>query len=219
MYAILNLVTNTIMTGFAVIGIGTVIIKVGNFFKIIEENTEDSFKKGFDKIMLESIEEMNTCVESISIITNNFNKIFFTLYDIVVGNKYIKKDKNGKIIICTKTKLYSGFKNKIEELNSKVKKYQNELNKIKKNKDNDKNKKKDDDDDSLSDDSTSDNSSFNISESSEDEIKGKKNINDEDQTYSDVSSDELSDNDDQLPIKITKKKKSKDDEDFYLEES
>jgi hypothetical protein len=216
MYAILNLVTNTIMTGFAVIGVGTVIIKVGNFFKVIEENKEDSFKKGFDKIMLESIEEMNTCVESISIITNNFNKIFFTLYDIVVGNKYIKKDKNGKIIICTKTKLYSGFKNKIEELNSKVKKYQNELNKIKKNKINDKNNKNDDD--SLSDDSTNDDSSFDISESSDDEIKDKKNKG-EDQIYSDVSSDELSDND-EPPKKITSKKKSKNnDEDFYLEES
>ncbi len=204
------------MTGFAVIGVGTVIIKVGNFFKVIEENKEDSFKKGFDKIMLESIEEMNTCVESISIITNNFNKIFFTLYDIVVGNKYIKKDKNGKIIICTKTKLYSGFKNKIEELNSKVKKYQNELNKIKKNKINDKNNKNDDD--SLSDDSTNDDSSFDISESSDDEIKDKKNKG-EDQIYSDVSSDELSDND-EPPKKITSKKKSKNnDEDFYLEES
>ena len=33
------------MSGFAFIGIGTCIIKVGNFFKIIEENKEDAFKK------------------------------------------------------------------------------------------------------------------------------------------------------------------------------
>ena len=189
MYAILNLVTNTVMTGFAFVGIGTIIIKAGNFFKIIEENKEDGFKKGFDAIMLESIDEMNTCVESISIITNNFNKIFFTLYDILTGNKYIKKDKDGKIIICTKSKLYSGFKDKIEELNSKVKKYQQELNKIKKKKkDNDHNEEKDNED--------------NDEESSEDSSS-------DEEIYSDVSSDELSDNDE---------KKNKDDE-FYLESS
>ena len=31
------------MTGFAFIGIGTVIFKAGNFFKIIEQNKEDGF--------------------------------------------------------------------------------------------------------------------------------------------------------------------------------
>ena len=43
--------------------------------------------------MLESINEMYTCIESISTITNNLNKIFFTVYNISVGNKYIKEDK------------------------------------------------------------------------------------------------------------------------------
>ena len=192
MYAILNLVTNTVMTGFAFVGMGTVIIKVGNFFKIIEENKEDGFKKGFDAIMLKSIDEMNTCVESISIITNNFNKIFFTVYDISVGNKYIKKDKDGKIIICTKSKLYSGFKDKIEELNGKVKKYQQELSKIKKIK-----KNNIVDSDISSNDDNSDNE--------EDE-------NNKDETYSDVSSDE-SCNDD------NKEKSNNKDDEFYLESS
>ena len=169
MYAILNLVSNTIMTGFAFIGIGTIIIKAGNFFKIIEENKEDGFKKGFDAFMLESIDEVNTCVESLSIITINFNKIFFTIYDILIGNKFIKKDKDGKIIICNKTKIYSGFKDKIEELNNKVKKYQQELNKIKKDdKDDKKNKDDDNDDDNDGND-------------------------DKEEIHSDVSSDELTD--------------------------
>ena len=121
------------MTGLAFRGMSAVIIKVGNFLKIVEQN-DDGFKKGFDKIMLESVEEMNLCVESITIISSNFNKIFFILYDISAGNKYIKKDKDGKIIICSKTKLYSNFKNKIEELNNKVKKYEQELSKIKQKK-------------------------------------------------------------------------------------
>jgi hypothetical protein len=175
MYAILNLVSNTIMTGFAFVGIGTVIIKVGSFFKIIEENKEDGFKKGFDAIMLESIDEVNTCVESLSIITSNFNKIFFTIYDILIGNKFIKKDKDGKIIICNKTKLYSGFKDKIEELNNKVKKYQQELNKIKKD-DKDDKKNKDDNDNDNENDDNDDNDN-----------------NDKEEIHSDVSSNELSD--------------------------
>jgi len=99
MYTILNSVTNTVMTGFTFVGIGAVIIKVGKFLKIIEENKEYSFKKGFDTIMLESIDDMNTCIESISTITNNFNKVFFIVYDISICNKYIKKDKEDKIIM------------------------------------------------------------------------------------------------------------------------
>jgi len=192
MYAILNLVTNTVMTGFAFVGMGTVIIKVGNFFKIIEENKEDGFKKGFDDIMLESIDEMNTCVESISIITNNFNKIFFTVYDISVGNKYIKKDKDGKIIICTKSKLYSGFKDKIEELNGKVKKYQQELSKIKKI------KKKNIVDSEIS--------------SNDDNSDNEEDENNKEETYSDVSSDESCDDD-------NKEKSNNKDDEFYLESS
>ena len=93
MYAILNSVTNILMSGFIFVGIGTFIIKVGKFLKITEENKEDSFKKGFDTIMLESIDEINICIDSISTITNNFNKIIFIVYDISVGNKYIKKDE------------------------------------------------------------------------------------------------------------------------------
>jgi hypothetical protein len=135
-FAIINLLSNVFMTGFAFVGIGTTINKIGKFFKVIDENKENGFKRGFDVIMLDSIEEMNRCIESISIITNNCNKIFFIIYDISMGNKYIKKDKEGKIIICNKSKIFSGYKDKIEELNGKVKKYQEELNNIKKKKKN-----------------------------------------------------------------------------------
>jgi hypothetical protein len=135
-FAIINLLSNVFMTGFAFIGIGTTINKVGKFFKVIDENKQNGFKAGFDVIMLDSIEEINRCIESFSIITNNCNKIFFIVYDILMGNKYIKKDKEGKIIICNKSKIFSGYKDKIEELNGKVKKYQQELSKIKKKKNN-----------------------------------------------------------------------------------
>jgi hypothetical protein len=132
MFGILNLISNTIITGFTIIGIGSIIIKVGNFFKIIEQDCDnnDNFKKSFDKIMLDTIEEINTCIESIGIITNNSNKIFFILFDIFIGNKIIKKDKDGKIIITDQVK----FKKKIEELNNKLKKYESVLHKKSKSK-------------------------------------------------------------------------------------
>jgi hypothetical protein len=163
--AILSLIANSFISGLAVIGAGTLINKLGKFFKIIEESSEDGYRKGFDAIMVESIDEINNCVESSTRITNNFHKIFFIIYDISIGNKFIKKNKEGKLIICTKSKIYSGYKDKIEELNDRVKKYQDELNKMKhkKNIDISINKKdkenKEDNDDNDEEENDSDNSS------------------------------------------------------------
>ena len=205
------------MTGFAFVGIGTTINKIGKFFKVIDENKENGFKRGFDVIMLDSIEEMNRCIESISIITNNCNKIFFIIYDISMGNKYIKKDKEGKIIICNKSKIFSGYKDKIEELNGKVKKYQEELNNIKKKKKNnlsEKNLKKSSKskgkslaDGSLADGSLADGSSADGS-SADGSLLLNSNLNEnekeDNETYSEVSSDVSSNNEEK-------------DNEFYLE--
>ena len=196
MSAIFNLLANILMTGTSIIGVATIINKVGKFCKIIDENKKDGFKIGFDTIMLESINDINNCVESISTISNNSSKILCILYDISVGNKYVKKDKDGKIIICSKLKVYSGFKDKIEELNSKVKKYQDELTKLKKNKKTKNDGEKDDED--------SDDSCDELEESS---IKNEN-------TYSDVSSDEESYSDN-IQRKNSKKKENNDE--FYLE--
>ena len=196
MSAIFNLLANILMTGTSIIGVATIINKVGKFCKIVDENKKDGFKIGFDTIMLESINDINNCVESISTISNNSSKILCILYDISVGNKYVKKDKDGKIIICSKLKVYSGFKDKIEELNSKVKKYQDELTKLKKNKKTKNDGEKDDED--------SDDSCDELEESS---IKNEN-------TYSDVSSDEESDSDN-IQRKNSKKKENNDE--FYLE--
>ena len=43
-FAIINLLSNVFMTGFAFIGIGTAINKIGKFFKIVDENKENGFK-------------------------------------------------------------------------------------------------------------------------------------------------------------------------------
>ena len=207
MSAIFNLLANILMTGTSIIGVATIINKVGKFCKIVDENKKDGFKIGFDTIMLESINDINNCVESISTISNNSSKILCILYDITVGNKYVKKDKDGKIIICSKLKVYSGFKDKIEELNSKVKKYQDELTKLKKNKktknDEEKDYKKGDkEDDEDSDDS--------CDESEESSIKNEN-------TYSDVSSDSESDEDSDEEVSKKNSKKKENNDEFYLE--
>jgi hypothetical protein len=204
MSAIFNLLANILMTGTSIIGVATIINKVGKFCKIIDENKKDGFKIGFDTIMLESINDINNCVESISTISNNSSKILCILYDITVGNKYVKKDKDGKIIICSKLKVYSGFKDKIEELNSKVKKYQDELTKLKKNKTTKNNEEKDN---TKKDNKDSEDSSDESDESS---------INNEN-TYSDVSSDSASDEDSDVEVSKKNSKKKENNDEFYLE--
>lgn len=196
MSAIFNLLANILMTGTSIIGVATIINKVGKFCKIVDENKKDGFKIGFDTVMLESINDINNCVESISTISNNSTKIACILYDILVGNKYIKKDKDGKVIICSKLKVYSGFKDKINELNTKVKKYQEELSKLKTTKEDKeykeyKENKETKENNDLKNDESSDNSSNS--------------------DYSEVSSDDESDDE-------SKKDNVKNNNDeFYLE--
>jgi SMC interacting uncharacterized protein involved in chromosome segregation len=172
MSAIINLVGNIIFTGTSIIGIATIINKVGKFFKVVDQNNDnDGFKKGFDTFMLDSIEEINSCVESVSTIANNINKITLIMYDISLGNKYIKKDKDGKIILCNKSKV---FKDKINELTSKLKKYEDQLSKIKKDKEPKETSPKEKDDNSsvASDDTYSDVSDdSSVSEDDDDEKK------------------------------------------------
>ena len=123
--AIISLISNTLFSGLAFIGCCTIINKCGKFFKTIEEEKQEGYKKGFDNIMVDSIDEINKSVESIGVISNSLNKIFFMVYDIVTGAKVVRKNKEGKIVI-------SSYRNKIDELNNKVKLYQDELNKLKK---------------------------------------------------------------------------------------
>ena len=191
MLAIIHLITNSIFTVTSIIGIVTIINKFGILCKIIDENKNDGYKLGFDKLMLDSIDEINRCVDSITFISVRINKIFVISYDIIIGNKFIKKDKGGKVIICTKSNLDSSYKTKINELNSRVKKYQDELNKIKKNK--------------IENDGPSNNSSnstySDVSDDSDDssilsEKKSKKSNKDNDSSVSSVSSTESSEGED-----------------------
>ena len=128
---IFSLLTNIFFSGLAVIGGCTVINKFGKFFMVIENEKKDGYKKGFDVIMVDSIDEINRCVESAGIISNTCGKIIITVYDISMGNKVIRKNKEGKIVITEKTAVVNNYKNKLDVLNNKVKHYEEELKKMK----------------------------------------------------------------------------------------
>jgi hypothetical protein len=128
--AIINLVFNSFVTGFAIIGAGTFINKAGDFFKILETEKNDAYKKAFDSVMVESISDINKSVDSMQFISRNLYKITFLIIDLVNGAKYIKKNKDGKLIICDKSNVSITYKEKIDNLKNKVKKYQEQLSKV-----------------------------------------------------------------------------------------
>jgi len=162
---------------FVISGIGliTVINKAGHFLKTMEEEKKDSYKKAFDKFMIETIDEINFSIDSLKLISKHTLKNGKLLFDLASGNKCIKKDKDGNIIVSEKSKLTEEYKEKIEHLYTKLKKYQNEVKKYKNsdesskeksnketgdNKEKEKNNKKveinSDSDDTISDDDDSD---------------------------------------------------------------
>ena len=151
-YGFLSLITTTSIFAFGIIGTITVINKAGHFLKTMEEEKKDSYKKAFDKFMIETIDEINFSIDSLKLISKHTLKNGKLLFDLASGNKCIKKDKDGNIIVSEKSKLTEEYKEKIEHLYTKLKKYQNEVKKYKNNDEsketdekNDKNKEKDKD--------------------------------------------------------------------------
>jgi hypothetical protein len=174
-YGFLSLITTTSIFAFGIIGTITVINKAGHFLKTMEEEKKDSYKKAFDKFMIETIDEINFSIDSLKLISKHTLKNSKLLFDLASGNKCIKKDKDGNIIVSEKSKLTEEYKEKIEHLYTKLKKYQNEVKKYKNsdesskeksnketgdNKEKEKNNKKveinSDSDDTISDDDDSD---------------------------------------------------------------
>ena len=130
-YNLLSLLSGTAILGFGIIGTLTVVNKAGHFLKRMETEDKDAYKKAFDKLMIETIDEINFSIDSIGIISKHTYKNIKLLFDILYGNKCIKKDKDGKIIISDKSKLNKEYEEKIEHLYTKLKKYQNEVKKYK----------------------------------------------------------------------------------------
>lgn len=134
-YGFLSLLTTTSMFAFSIVGTITVINKAGHFLKTMEEETKDAYKKAFDKFMIETIDEINFSVDSLKLISKHTLKNSKLLFDLVLGNKCIKKDKDGNIIVSDKSKLTEEYKEKIEHLYTKLKKYEKEVKKYKNSKD------------------------------------------------------------------------------------
>jgi len=122
-FIILELLYTTLFSGFFLIGFGTILNKLGDFFKIIEEEEKDNFKKAFDKLTSDSISEFNKCFLSTHIIISRFAKLVSISYDLITGQKIIKKNKDGNIVICDKNTMMEKYESKIEELESKINKF------------------------------------------------------------------------------------------------
>jgi len=126
-YATLNLLTNCFITGLTIVGAVTIVNKVGKCFDIIETN-DNGIEKAFEYGIKSSLDELNGSLDSIQIIYKNLSKGFILGYELYNGNKIIKKTDEGKILVLQKTDLY---KDQIDELHNKVKRYQEEIEKIK----------------------------------------------------------------------------------------
>ena len=126
-YATLNLLTNCFITGLTIVGAVTIVNKIGKCFDIIETN-DNGIEKAFEYGIKSSLDELNGSLDSIQIIYKNLSKGFILGYELYNGNKIIKKTDEGKILVLQKTDLY---KDQIDELNNKVRRYQEEIEKIK----------------------------------------------------------------------------------------
>jgi len=164
-FIILELLYTTLFSGFFLIGFGTILNKLGDFFKIIEEEEKDNFKKAFDKLTNDSISEFNKCFLSTHIIISRFAKLVSISYDLITGQKVIKKNKDGNIVICDKNTMMEKYESKIEELESKINKFKE----LAKNNKNNLNLELSDEDDEEDD------------EDADDENTEKETLNDDDE--------------------------------------
>jgi len=136
-YALIGLMINSFYTMLLLLGLGTAINKSGKFFKILEDEEKDNFKKAFDIITSDFIEEFNNSFVSVHLISSNISKIVILFWELIIGDKYIKKTDDGKIIVTDKSEMFDDYKNKINDLNNKIKKYEEKIKeKIKENNDN-----------------------------------------------------------------------------------
>lgn len=121
-----HLITNGIYTGLAIVGVMTLFNKAGKFLKKYESEKEDHFKKAFDSTVSETIDDIHSCVESVSVITNGLTKVSSVAIDLATGNKVILK-KKGQFMVVEQSKAQ---KKQLDELSAKVRKYESQLKKM-----------------------------------------------------------------------------------------
>lgn len=113
------------------LGTGCFINKSGDFFKVLSEESDDNFKRAFDHITNDLMEDFSKTFVSMNLITNNVSKIMILAYELMIGEKMIKKTKDGKIMINDKNIIFDNYENKISKLSEKVKNYENILENMK----------------------------------------------------------------------------------------
>ena len=120
---IFELLHATLFSSFVLIGFGCFINKLGDFLKILEEEEKDNFSKAFDKLTNESVSEFNKIFSSSHIIILKSLKMINISYELFIGEKVIKKTKDGNIVISDKSALMEKYESKIESLEKKIAQY------------------------------------------------------------------------------------------------
>lgn len=143
-----HLISNGLFTGLAIIGFATLSNKIGKFIKTYENEKDDHFKNAFDKSMNETISDVHSCIESVSVITSGITKASSVGIDLFTGKKVLTR-KKGKIAIVEQSRAQ---KQQIDELSQKLKKYESEIKRLKKKKKEDVNEDETSSVSSLSDD-------------------------------------------------------------------
>ncbi len=128
-YALLGLVYSSFSSLFLLLGVGTAINKTGDFFKILENENDDNFKKAFDKLVGDLSDDFNNSFESINLISQNVSKIWILFWELLIGEKFIKKTKDGKIVVDDKNVIFDNYESKINNLNNKIQNYREILKK------------------------------------------------------------------------------------------
>lgn len=126
-YALFGLLYSTMSSLLLIMGTGCAVNKAGDFFKLLEEESEDNFKKAFDKVAGDLVNDFNNSFVSLNLISSNVSKLAIIFYELMIGEKFIKKTKDGKIIVDDKNAIFDNYENKIGVLNEKIKKFKSIL--------------------------------------------------------------------------------------------
>ena len=70
-YALFGLLYSTMSSLLLIMGTGCAVNKAGNFFKLLEEESDDNFKKAFDKVAGDLVNDFNNSFVSLNLISNN----------------------------------------------------------------------------------------------------------------------------------------------------
>ena len=174
-YALFGLLYSTMSSLLLIMGTGCAINKAGDFFKLLENESDDNFKKAFDKVAGDLVNDFNNSFVSLNLISSNVSKLAIIFYELMIGEKFIKKTKDGKIIVDDKNAIFDNYENKIGVLNEKIKKFKSILKET--NKDN------------MLDFELSDDEEENEQDDEEDEEEEEENSNSGDEEIEEINAD------------------------------